>query len=392
MAETSKESTSPKAAAASSPPAEATPAPAEETSTEPPTAENPAEPAEDFHNPDHWANLNEGDEPGEDDADSAVGDDAASSTESISSSILHYRTIHGRTYHSERGNAEYWTPNDEHHNESMDINHHLLCLSLEGKLHLAPLKDDIQVCELPLIIYNKLFTGTLESPRYRDRDCDFADEYPNAEVVGTDISPIQPDWVPPNLKFEIEDCTQEWTYNPNSFDYVHMRYMYGSISDWSALFKEAFRVCKPGGWVESYEASPRMESDDGTVTETCAINEWGKFFIEGGKKLNRTFEIIDKDLQQKGMEEAGFVDVKVWDFKAPIGGWPQDPRLKQIGQFAQAALEQDYEGYVLYMANMVLGWTKEEVSVYCAQLRREIRSGKFHPFYRQRVVYARKPE
>lgn len=91
--------------------------------------------------------------------------------------------------------------------------------------------------------------------------------------------------------------------------------MYGSISDWSALFKEAFRVCKPGGWVESYEASPRMESDDGTVTETCAINEWGKFFIEGGKKLNRTFEILDKDLQQKGMEEAGFVDVKVWDFK-----------------------------------------------------------------------------
>jgi hypothetical protein len=41
-------------------PAEATPAPAEETSTEPPTAENPAEPAEDFHNPGHWANLNEG--------------------------------------------------------------------------------------------------------------------------------------------------------------------------------------------------------------------------------------------------------------------------------------------------------------------------------------------
>lgn len=48
------------------------------------------------------------DAPGDDDADSAVGDDVASSTESISSSILHYRTIHGRTYHSERGNAEYW--------------------------------------------------------------------------------------------------------------------------------------------------------------------------------------------------------------------------------------------------------------------------------------------
>ncbi|RMJ03642.1 hypothetical protein CDV36_014827 [Fusarium kuroshium] len=229
--------------------------------------------------------------------------------------------------------------------------HHLLSLSLNGKLHLAPLKDDIK---------KVVDIGT-----------------------GTGI------WA---ISSEIEDCTQEWTFDPESFDYVHMRYLYGSISDWSALFKEAFRVCKPGGWVESYEASPRMESDDGSVTETCAINEWGKFFIEGGKKLNRTFEILDKDLQKKGMEEAGFVDVQTWDFKAPIGGWAGDPRLKEIGQFAQAALEQDYEGYVLFMANMVLGWSKEEVSTYCAQLRREIRSGRFHPFYRQRVVYGRKPE
>ncbi|KAF4501994.1 hypothetical protein FAGAP_1785 [Fusarium agapanthi] len=274
MAETSKEAaSSPTAPVVSSPPAEEPHAPTEQTPVEPNTAENPAGPAEDFHNPDHWATLNEGDAP---------GDDAASSTESISSSILHYHTIHGRAYHSERGNAEYWTPNDEHHNESMDINHHLLSLSLEGKLHLAPLKDDIRK-----VLDIGTGTGIWA--------IEFADEYPNAEVIGTDISPIQPDWVPPNLKFEIEDCTQEWTYETNSFDYVHMRYMYGSISDWSALFKEAFRVCKPGGWVESYEASPRMESDDGTVTETCAINEWGKFFIEGGKKLNRTFEIIDKD-------------------------------------------------------------------------------------------------
>ncbi|RSL41968.1 hypothetical protein CEP53_012453 [Fusarium sp. AF-6] len=343
-----------------------------------PSVENitPAKAPADFHHAQHWASLRAGDTS---DKDAVVEDDVASSTESISSSILHYRTIHGRTYHSERGNAQYWTPNDEHHNESMDINHHLLSLSLSGKLHLAPLKDDIKK-----VVDIGTGTGIWA--------IDFADQYPNAEVIGTDISPIQPTWIPTNLKFEIEDCTQEWTFDPESFDYVHMRYLYGSISDWSALFKEAFIVCKPGGWVESYEASPRMESDDGSVTETCAINEWGKFFIEGGKKLNRTFEILDKDLQKKGMEEAGFVDIQIWDFKAPIGGWAEDPRLKEIGQFAQAALEQDYEGYVLFMANMVLGWSKGEVSTYCAQLRREIRSSKFHPFYRQRVVYGRKPE
>jgi hypothetical protein len=29
---------------------------------------------------------------------------------------------------------------------------------------------------------------------------DFADDHPEATVIGTDISPIQPKWVPPNLK------------------------------------------------------------------------------------------------------------------------------------------------------------------------------------------------
>lgn len=32
---------------------------------------------------------------------------------------------------------------------------------------------------------------------------DFGDEFPSAEVIGTDISPIQPSWVPPNVKLYV---------------------------------------------------------------------------------------------------------------------------------------------------------------------------------------------
>ena len=56
--------------------------------------------------PSHWAAAQE-----DDDQDSALGDDDSSllsSTASLSSSIFRYRTLHGRTYHSERGNAQYW--------------------------------------------------------------------------------------------------------------------------------------------------------------------------------------------------------------------------------------------------------------------------------------------
>jgi hypothetical protein len=80
-----------------------------------------------------------------DDGDSAVGTVQTAST-SLASSILQYRTLHGRTFHSDQGNAKYWMSNDETANEALDIAHHVLTMMLDGKLHLAPLdKDTIQV-------------------------------------------------------------------------------------------------------------------------------------------------------------------------------------------------------------------------------------------------------
>lgn len=117
------------------------------------------------------------------------------------------------------------------------------------------------------------------------------------------------------MRFEIEDCCSEWTYPRSTFDYVHMRYLVGSIVDWTALYKEAFAALKPGGWLESFEGSPHMVSDDGTVPERSAISQWGKFFEEGGRAMGRTFMVVQEGVQKKAMEEAGFVDIQEWDFK-----------------------------------------------------------------------------
>lgn len=147
---------------------------------------------------------------------------------------------------------------------------------------------------------------------------DFADMHPEAEVVGTDISPIQPSWVPPNVFFEIEDMTQPWTFRENSFDYVHMRYLYGSVPDWNQLFREAYRVVKPGGWIESLEADAAVVCDDGTVKEGSALDQWGKVYREGGKKFGKTFWPVTDNVQQPGIEAAGFTNVVVKDIKASV--------------------------------------------------------------------------
>jgi hypothetical protein len=171
-----------------------------------------------------------------------------------------------------------------------------------------------------------------------------------------------------------------------------MRYLFGSIADWNALFQQAYRACKSGGWVESVEASPRMKSDDGTVKSDSSIYKWGEIFVEGGKKLGQTCEAIEDDIQAKSLIAAGFVDVNVHNIKVPVGSWPKDPKFREIGQYAQKTAELDYEGYITSMANLVLGWDRNGVLVYCAHLRNEIACGKYHPWFTLRVVCGRKPE
>lgn len=114
---------------------------------------------------------------------------------------------------------------------------------------------------------------------------------------------------------EIEDCTREWTFEPESMDFVHMRLLIGSIPDWYALFAEAYKTLKPGGWIESYEGRMTVESDDGTVTETSAMSQWGRIFIHFGETIGRSFTIVEDEVQRKAMQAAGFVDIREEEYK-----------------------------------------------------------------------------
>ncbi|KAI1161684.1 S-adenosyl-L-methionine-dependent methyltransferase [Nemania serpens] len=330
----------------------------------------------------HWTEPDEQDAEEEElvyeDGDSALGDDAASTTASLSASILEYRTFHGRTYHSLQGTAEHWTPNDDAHLESMDCVHHCLTLLLDNKLYLAPITEGpIKVLDVGC------GTGIWA--------IDFADIHAEAEVIGTDISPSQPEWVPPNLKFEIEDCTQSWTYPPNNFDFIHLRYLYGSISDWDGLYAQAFRACKPGGWVEAVDPSVNLRSDDGSVREGTAFYDWGRLFNEASSKLGRSMSMVDDGSTPVSFKKAGFVDVRSRTFKLPATAWPKDPRLQQLGAFSQLAMEQDLDGYAMYLFTNALGWSAQQVTVFLARVRKEMRDLRIQPYFLIEVVYGRKP-
>ncbi|KAL9002370.1 MAG: hypothetical protein Q9188_004693 [Gyalolechia gomerana] len=97
-----------------------------------------------------------------------------------------------------------------------------------------------------------------------------SDENPHTEIIGTDLSPTQPTWVPPNVKFEVDDCEAPWTF-PQKFDVVHCRNLAASVEQWPQLISQAYRFAEPGGWAEfkDYDLSPY--SDDGSLEESKSL-------------------------------------------------------------------------------------------------------------------------
>jgi len=94
-----------------------------------------------------------------------------------------------------------------------------------------------------------------------------------------------------------------------------MRWLLGSIGNWEVAFTEAYKALKPGGWLESFEASNICESDDDTVAETSALGQWGKIFLNFGESIGRPFSIVPDETQKKAMQVAGFVDIDEANYK-----------------------------------------------------------------------------
>ena len=179
---------------------------------------------------------------------------------------------------------------------------------------------------------------------------DFGDEFPNCEVIGTDLSPMQPSWVPPNVRFEIDNAEDEWTWGENVFDFIHVRTLVGNIKDWDRLYQQAFKALKPGGYLEHHENSVRMRAEDDSFADDSPLGVWHTVFWQSGEKLGQTFKVVDDDVQPVGMKKAGFEEVTTRDWKCPVTPWPKDKKMKAIGSYTKMSLEGDLEGMVLPLA------------------------------------------
>ncbi|KAF7590911.1 hypothetical protein BBP40_002217 [Aspergillus hancockii] len=292
---------------------------------------------------------------------------------SLRSSIADYIYENGRRYHAYHAGS-YWGSNDQKSIDAMEICHHLYGLILHGQLYSAPIENPKRVLDVG--------TGT------GSWAIEFADQHPEATVIGTDLSPIQPNYVPPNVYFEIDDCCDEWIYKA-PFDFIHVRGLFGSVADWGSFYEQALTHLQPGGYIEQVEMGVNPVSDDGS-TKGSVYETWGAKSLEAGDKFGKSLRIVDESKQR--MIDAGFINVVERRYKLPIGPWPKDPHLKNLGRYFRLVVEESLEMWAMMLYTKVLGWTREEVEVIFSKMREAINNPSLHAYIEVSVVYGQKPE
>ncbi|KAI8976935.1 S-adenosyl-L-methionine-dependent methyltransferase [Pilobolus umbonatus] len=166
-----------------------------------------------------------------------------------SSSPLYSQSSEGRNFHIVEGrrfnnddDVRYILPNDDTEADRLHLQHWALKLAFRCN-YLAPIKKSLE-----------------QGIHVIDSGCgpatwafEMANDYPNSQFTGVDISFVFPETIrPPNVDFQICNIAKELPFKSDSIGYVHQRLLVAGLnrSEFEASLKEAFRVLKPGGYIE----------------------------------------------------------------------------------------------------------------------------------------------
>ncbi|KAK7460096.1 methyltransferase domain-containing protein [Colletotrichum acutatum] len=268
-------------------------------------------------------------------------------------------TEHGRQYGS-FGRGRYLFPVDELEKDRLDIFHHLITKA-RGGLWEVPLPAKPHVLDLG--------TGTGI----------WAIDVGEAQVLGLDLSLIQPKLIPTCVRFERADVEAPLPAAEQTFDLVHIQMLLGSIRDWPDLYRKSFRHIKPGGYIEQVEIEWIPRSDDNTLTPDSPLVFWGENLRHAMHRYGQSIDIIDT---KKELHAAGFTDITEKMIRLPTNPWSQNPMEEELGRWFNLGLTHCLEGLTLAPFIQVERWPKHDVDRLVDDLKKEICRLNVHAYCR----------
>ncbi|KUJ15270.1 S-adenosyl-L-methionine-dependent methyltransferase [Mollisia scopiformis] len=267
---------------------------------------------------------------------------------SIAPSILDHAFEHGRRYHKFREGT-------------YDIKHAMVVNTCDGKLHFAPIGKHPQ---------NILDLGTGTGTWCME----MGDLYPSASILGIDLSPIQSEWVPPNVRFMVDDVESSWLESENFYDLVHGRHITPAIKDFPALIRRAYSHIKPGGFLEFQEMEPFPYSDDSSLLPTSPLLKYYTSIHLGLKNLGVDLERSRDELTK--LSSYNFINTQHEILKIPIGTWSETKMMKTVGMYGRVGIIEGLQAMALGPLCKGLGWSKEDVVTMCEDVKKYLSERK----------------
>lgn len=87
---------------------------------------------------------------------------------------------------------------------------------------------------------------------------------------------------------------------------------------------------------------------DGTVFE-----EWGHISLAAGDAFGKSLRTVDEAADN--IRKAGFELVTEKRLPMPIGTWPKDKQLKELGSYNRVQWEEGLEGWSILLLTQALG-------------------------------------
>ncbi|KAG6108501.1 hypothetical protein E4U13_006409 [Claviceps humidiphila] len=248
-------------------------------------------------------------------------------------------------------------------------------------------------------IHNIIQSGThvLDLGTGTGRWCiELADVYPNSIFEGMDLSPIQPDRVPENVSFVVDDVEHEsgWTYPEDKLDYVHVRHLIHSIKDRGQMWKRIYSHFKPGSYVEIQEFMFTAACDDNSCDGPYAVRDFLNYLAAGLQALKSDLNSIQHIKEE--LIDSGFTELCYQDLKCPIGPWAKKLRLQECGHILRDVIMWGLKGLARRPFRDGLHWTPTQIHMFLVNVRTDLsrEDGKvppFHSYFPFRSIYDRKP-
>jgi hypothetical protein len=88
--------------------------------------------------------------------------------------------------------------------------------------------------------------------------------------------------------------------------------------------------------------------------------------LAAGAKMGLNF-LVSRDFKRI-LEDAGYEDVREIIKTCPMGPWPKDQRLKEIGLFQREQVLEGLSGIAMGMFTRALGWTVNQVELFLMEV------------------------